>query len=945
MASTQGPSSGAAPALTSTTSTSTGTKPARLRSCVTCRARRVRCDKLSPCTNCRRAKIDCVVPSKDDQPPRWARRLERLARSHGDAYDPATAPMMDRLRNLESLVKELTSQLEQANSAANESNVSTRDSPAVTSPGSSNQEFRSEYGHPLPPRPSVAGLSNQLGKMVIQASNRTRYVSSVFWSRINEEIEGLKADAKELAGNAGESSEEEENTPSPAPGEMERSPSDRNAFLFGHNLNDGSPPVELRNLHPLPSQIPFLLGVFAENFNIILQVIHLPTVAKMVRDLRGDLRALTPLNEALLFSIYYAAISSMEEDDVMNNFGTPKAELSMKYRVGLEKALAKADFLEVPDLVLLQAFTIFLVPVRNHGSARFVWMMLGLAVRMAHALGLHRDGSHFPNMTPYEVEMRRRVWWCLCVLDIRAAEDLGTDLTISRSSFDTKIALNINDADIEPGSMVAPTTIEGATDMSVAIAAYEITQETHRVMGPGPSGQPLEPHETDHLLQQFKTRTESVYLRLGTANHGMIHWVMFVIVNLVISKMTLLTYLPSLLSSPAYVATPPPQQDPSSSSPPPDPQRTRLLAAAIEVAEYNHALHATQSCRNWRWIYQTYTHWHSVVFMLLEVVRRAWSPVCERAWAALHSPWLMPRGQHPGAGTNAGDPELRRLFAHVRRHRANEIARLRSDPVAAAAVERADREAQQPADIRVFRDPGGGGGGPRGPRVDEVFRARWRVLVGLDPNPHQGPEALPSSQQQQQQQQQKGKQKHQQQQQQQQQQQSSRPTDSYGPPYPSTAAAAYPSTATPAQPPPIAPTGASHPMTPSTPLNAGPRSAPTGMAWHHPSPSTASSPPPPAAPFAMPPPPQSHTTWTDTGGNPWMWGDDGGGGSSGGYGMPVDVGANYDMQLDGGWNGEGGVVSGSGGGTVDWLDWMQSAKELESMGGGAGAAGGAGGWM
>jgi hypothetical protein len=36
----------------------------------------------------------------------------------------------------------------------------------------------------------------------------------------------------------------------------------------------------------------------------------------MVRDLRGQVTNLTPGNEALMFSIYYAAITSMEEDDV-----------------------------------------------------------------------------------------------------------------------------------------------------------------------------------------------------------------------------------------------------------------------------------------------------------------------------------------------------------------------------------------------------------------------------------------------------------------------------------------------------------------------------------------------------------------------------------------------------------------------------------------------------
>lgn len=43
----------------------------------------------------------------------------------------------------------------------------------------------------------------------------------------------------------------------------------------------------------------------------------MPTVSKMMRGMRGnDVSNLTPANEALMFAISYAAVTSMEEDDV-----------------------------------------------------------------------------------------------------------------------------------------------------------------------------------------------------------------------------------------------------------------------------------------------------------------------------------------------------------------------------------------------------------------------------------------------------------------------------------------------------------------------------------------------------------------------------------------------------------------------------------------------------
>ena len=114
------------------------------------------------------------------------------------------------------------------------------------------------------------------------------------------------------------SEDEDEASPGKSPSatqEVQRTPSERHAFLFGHNLSPSAP--DLREFHPLPSQIPFLLDVFSENVNSVIRIVHIPTVTKMIRELRGsDMTSLTPANEALMFSIYYAAITSMDEDDV-----------------------------------------------------------------------------------------------------------------------------------------------------------------------------------------------------------------------------------------------------------------------------------------------------------------------------------------------------------------------------------------------------------------------------------------------------------------------------------------------------------------------------------------------------------------------------------------------------------------------------------------------------
>lgn len=156
------------------------TTPLKLRSCVVCRSRKVRCDKRAPCSNCRRANIACVRPPTD-RPPRWARHLDRLNSAVSNLQasqepEQVAEDVMERLHNLESLVQGLRVQLEQAKSAAN----SAEGSSGVGSPENDRQSNPSSI--------NTTNVQNKFGRLVLQDSNRSRYVSSGFWSRVNDEV-------------------------------------------------------------------------------------------------------------------------------------------------------------------------------------------------------------------------------------------------------------------------------------------------------------------------------------------------------------------------------------------------------------------------------------------------------------------------------------------------------------------------------------------------------------------------------------------------------------------------------------------------------------------------------------------------------------------------------------------------------------------------------------
>jgi hypothetical protein len=355
-------------------------------------------------------------------------------------------------------------------------------------------------------------------------------------------------------------------------------------------------------------------------------------------------------------------------------------------------------------LVLVQAFSIFLALVRRHDSPRFVWMMTGLAIRMGQALGLHRDGSHFNLLTPYEIEIRRRVWWVLCLLDVRASEDQGTDYTIPNASFDTKLPLNLNDADLDPELKRVPQERDGLSDMSVARVSFGMCDVTRQMMAHGMPEKAPSPEEQSRLLNEIYQGAERDFLQYSNESGNVTYWALVIVARLVMAKMTLLVYLPLLFSS----------KDDFSAE-----LRTRLLISGIEVAEYNHALNNELACRQWRWAFQTYTHWYSIVYMMIEISRRPWSPISERAWVALHSVWLIPSQSHMNKNLRIWIP-LRSLMRKAREYRQMELGRLRSDPEAAQLLEQ---------DYRNLPVPSSSGPFPLGSNSVDLFLKRWRELV------------------------------------------------------------------------------------------------------------------------------------------------------------------------------------------------------------------------
>jgi hypothetical protein len=206
------------------------------------------------------------------------------------------------------------------------------------------------------------------------------------------------------------------------------------SFMFGYS----SSAVDMLSLHPHPEKVLEYWTIYKENVDPLVKVLHLPSFEPTVLDAFTHLDRVPKGLECFLFTIYYGAVTSLSNEDCIQRWGEERDALLARYRFGLEQGLARANFLYADEMIILQAFLVFLTLLRRNDDARKIYTLSGLMVRIAQTLGIHRDGSHF-NLSPFEAEMRRRLWWQICVLDARSSEDHGADPSIVPAQFDTKM--------------------------------------------------------------------------------------------------------------------------------------------------------------------------------------------------------------------------------------------------------------------------------------------------------------------------------------------------------------------------------------------------------------------------------------------------------------------------------------------------------------------------
>lgn len=71
-------------------------------------------------------------------------------------------------------------------------------------------------------------------------------------------------------------------------------------------------------------------------------------------------------------------------------------------------------------------------------------------------MGYHRDAEHFPNISPFAGEMRRRVWAMIIQIDFSVSTQLGLPRLVRESQTDTAEPRNLKDSDFDEHTTELP---------------------------------------------------------------------------------------------------------------------------------------------------------------------------------------------------------------------------------------------------------------------------------------------------------------------------------------------------------------------------------------------------------------------------------------------------------------------------------------------------------
>ena len=268
--------------------------------------------------------------------------------------------------------------------------------------------------------------------------------------------------------------------------------------------------------------------------------------------------------------------------------------------------------------------------------------MIGMAVRIAQRMGLHRDPGGY-GLPPFEVEQRRRLWWTIVGYDRRIGEMTGSTVTALSSGGDCKMPLNVNDSDLHIDGKEMPTPHNGPTEMLFALARIELSmavasnsnRDSQKVNSPEPKASPSKKEETKpsgptirlaspdsptYTLDSFCAHIEGTYL-IHCDPKIPVHFFTLTMTRQALCKMRVVNFLVRMNNAEAM--------------PLKEVEREDLFLQATQMIEYDNVVQSSESLIPFKWYSRHHFPFPAYMFLVQELRTRVSGPMVDRTWDAI----------------------------------------------------------------------------------------------------------------------------------------------------------------------------------------------------------------------------------------------------------------------------------------------------------------------
>lgn len=273
-----------------------------------------------------------------------------------------------------------------------------------------------------------------------------------------------------------------------------------------------------------------------------------------------------------------------------------------------------------------------------------LYVLLGIVVRVAERLGLHRK-IYPANLSAIESQTRRRLWWQIVVIDARAAQRCRVDVLANVEHWESELPLNVNDSDLTPDMIVEPRGRVGSTEMTFRLMLYDIGKFIRHsaVMAPFQgswqklSGQPIPPADKDKVIDELEKMIESNYLRYCDPVIPL-HILARGVSTIIVCRMRLTIRHP--------------RRFPDRGSSMTAEDKHKLFNICLAIIEQDNFLHSVDSVRGFLWLLDHEFQGDAFVYLLSELRYRDPGSTTEKAWEEISKAFKY----HPNLVFDAKNP-------------------------------------------------------------------------------------------------------------------------------------------------------------------------------------------------------------------------------------------------------------------------------------------------